>query len=208
MKRTFTVVCCLIVALSACVALVACGNTGGGETPDTGNTRDDSAWFSQQELEARGLANLPAPNGLTGDMHTTIEWFGNGYFFSQPCPSKDVFEENAKTYFDYFTTNFDGRFGKTSIKMMGVDNDETWYYIEQKANLSDYFSTNPSARYTLYFVTDNTLGDDGYIVKGSTFTFDVRYEFDSNANAYLFKMIIESADTSRNGVYTNHYVMK
>ena len=59
-------------------------------------------------------------------------------------------------YFEYFKDNYDGRFGVTSIKAMGVDTDETWYYITQKSELSDYFSDNPSARYTLYYVTDNT----------------------------------------------------
>lgn len=68
-------------------------------------------------------------------------------------------------YFEYFKDNYDGRFGVTSIKAMGVDTDETWYYITQKSELSDYFSDNPSARYTLYYVTDNTLDEDGNIVE-------------------------------------------
>ena len=154
------------------------------------------------------MSGFTAPQNLTGDISTTVTWFNNGYFFSQPCPSKEVFEENAKVYFEYFKDNYDGRFGVTSIKAMGVDTDETWYYITQKSELSDYFSDNPSARYTLYYVTDNTLDEDGNIVANSVYMFDVRYEFDTTTNGYLLKIIVESADKSKNGAYTYHYVMR
>ena len=111
-------------------------------------------------------------------------------------------------YFGYFKDNYDGRVGVTSIKAMGVDTDETWYYITQKSELSDYFSDNPSARYTLYYTTDNTPDEDGNIVANSVYMFDVRYEFDTTANGYLLKIIVESADKSKNGAYTYHYVMR
>lgn len=135
---------CLIIAVAACFGLVACGDTddkeGGQNTP----TINDNAWFSDQELADRGLSGFTAPQNLTGDISTTVTWFNNGYFFSQPCPSKEVFEENAKVYFEYFKDNYDGRFGVTSIKAMGVDTDETWYYITQKSELSDYSATIPA----------------------------------------------------------------
>lgn len=208
MKKILAIAFCLIIAVAACFGLVACGDTddiGGGQTPPA---RNDDAWFSDQELADRGLSGFPVPQNLSGNLHTSTSWFNNGYFFSQPCPSKEVFEENAKAYFEYFKANYDGRFGVANIKAMGVDTDETWYYITQKSELSDYFSDNPSARYTLYYVTDNTLGEDGNIVANSVYMFDVRYEFDTTTDGYLLKFVVESADTSRNGVYTYHYVMK
>lgn len=38
--------------------------------------------------------------------------------------------------------------------------------------------------------------------------FEIRYEFDTNSNEYKFKLFIESADSSRNGIYTNYYKMR
>ena len=53
-----------------------------------------------------------------------------------------------------------------------------------------------------------TLDEDGNIVANSVYMFDVRYEFDTTAKGYLLKIIVESADKSRNGAYTYHYVMR
>lgn len=205
MKKLAFALCALLI-IATCFTLVACNKDEniGGTTP----VRDDSAWFSQEELSARGLANLPAPQNLTGKINTDIMWLRNGYFFSQPCPNEETFNANAQIYFDYFKTNYDKRFGVTSIKAISADNVDTWYNITQKSELSDYFSDNPSARYTLYYVTDNTLDEDGNIVANSVYMFDVRYEFDTTTNGYLLKIIVESADKSKNGAYTYHYVMR
>lgn len=208
MKKIFAITICLIIAVAACFGLVACGDTDDNEGGQSTPTRNDNAWFSQEELSARGLANLPAPQNLTGKINTDIMWFRNGYFFSQPCPDEETFNANAKIYFDYFKTNYDKRFGVASIKAISADNVDTWYNITQKSELSDYFSDNPSARYTLYYVTDNTLDEDGNIVANSVYMFDVRYEFDTTTNGYLLKIIVESADKSKNGAYTYHYVMR
>lgn len=205
MKKLAFALCALLI-IATCFTLVACNKDEniGGTTP----VRDDSAWFSQEELSARGLANLPAPQNLTGKINTDIMWLRNGYFFSQPCPDEETFNANAQIYFDYFKTNYDKRFGVASIKAISADNVDTWYNITQKSELSDYFSDNPSARYTLYYVTDNTLDEDGNIVANSVYMFDVRYEFDTTTNGYLLKIIVESADKSKNGAYTYHYVMR
>lgn len=208
MKKIFAITICLIIAVAACFGLVACGDTDDNEGGQSTPTRNDNAWFSDQELAARGLANLPAPQNLTGKINTDIMWFRNGYFFSQPCPDEETFNANAQIYFDYFKTNYDKRFGVASIKAISADNVDTWYNITQKSELSDYFSDNPSARYTLYYVTDNTLDEDGNIVANSVYMFDVRYEFDTTTNGYLLKIIVESADKSKNGAYTYHYVMR
>lgn len=69
-------------------------------------------------------------------------------------------------------------------------------------------ATIPALDTTLYYVTDNTLDEDGNIVANSVYMFDVRYEFDTTAKGYLLKIIVESADKSRNGAYTYHYVMR
>lgn len=208
MKKIFAITICLIVAVAACFGLVACGDTDDNEGGQSTPTRDDSAWFSQEELSARGLANLPAPQNLTGKINTDIMWFRNGYFFSQLCPDEETFNANAQIYFDYFKTNYDKRFGVASIKAISADNVDTWYNITQKSELSDYFDDNPSKLYKFYYVQDTTLGDDNCIVKNSVYTFEIRYEFSTNDNTYLFKMIIESADASKNGTMLFHYVLK
>lgn len=208
MKKIFAITICLIIAVAACFGLVACGDTDDNEGGQSTPTRDDSAWFSQEELSARGLANLPAPQNLTGKINTDIMWFRNGYFFSQLCPDEETFNANAQIYFDYFKTNYDKRFGVASIKAISADNVDTWYNITQKSELSDYFDDNPSKLYKFYYVQDTTLGDDDCIVKNSVYTFEIRYEFSTNDNTYLFKMIIESADASKNGTMLFHYVLK
>lgn len=184
MKKLAFALCALLI-IATCFTLVACNKDEniGGTTP----VRDDSAWFSQEELSARGLANLPAPRNLTGKINTDIMWLRNGYFFSQPCPDEETFNANAQIYFDYFKTNYDKRFGVASIKAISADNVDTWYNITQKSELSDYFDDNPSKLYKFYYVQDTTLGDDNCIVKNSVYTFEIRYEFSTNDNTYLFK---------------------
>ena len=85
-----------------------------------------------------------------------------------------------------------------------MDSDETWYVIEQKSELSDYFDDNPSKLYQFYYVKNNTL-ENGYFVKGSVWIFEIRYEIDTETNQYKFKLFVESADSSHNGVYSNYY---
>ena len=160
-----------------------------------------------KKLAAKGLSGLTAPVNLTGKMQSSDYWFNDGYSFYQPCPNEDVFYENAEKYFDYFKTHYDGLFGKTSITKLGTQTDETWYDIVQKTDIDEYYSNNPSKLYKFYYVTNNTL-EDGYIVKGSVFTFEIRYEFSTNDNCYLFKLFIESADTNRTGTSRNYYKMK
>lgn len=84
---------------------------------------------------------------------------------------------------------------------------ENWYVIEQKSNLSDYFNDNPSKLYKFYYVRNNTL-DNGYFAKGSVWIFEIRYELNAESGQYKFKLFIESADSSHNGIYTNYYKMR
>ena len=98
-------------------------------------------------------------------------------------------------------------FGKPRIEKIGINTDETWYIIEQKIDLSNYFNDNPSKLYKFYYVRNNTY-DNGYLVKGSVWIFEIRYEFDKDSNAYKFKIFIESADSTRNGIYKNYYKIK
>ena len=57
------------------------------------------------------------------------------------------------------------------------------------------------------YIRDNTL-DNGYLVKGSVWIFEIRYEFDTASDGYKFKLFIESADSTRNGVFANYYKIK
>ena len=49
---------------------------------------------------------------------------------------------------------------------------------------------------------------EGYFVKDSVWIFEIRYEKDLNSDQYNFKMFIESADTTHNGIYKNYYKIK
>ena len=204
MKKYLSVLLSVLMLIAACFAFVACGDDeehGGGTT----QTRDDTKWFSSAELEARGLAELPVPTGLTGEMHTDITWFGDGYAFFQNCPDEKVFAQNAEMYFNMFKDKFDGAFGVARPYMLG--DSETWYKIEQKNDLSDYFDDNPSKLYKFYYVKDKTTDEKGNFVKGAVWTFEMRYELNSDSDIYKLKIFIESADSTRNKMYTNYYKM-
>lgn len=190
-----------------CFCLVACGDTDSdGGNDNSSPLRDNTKWFSQQELAQKGLDDLPQPSNLTGNLKTSVDWFNDGYSFSQSCPSEAEFYSNAQTYFDYFKTNYEGLFGKVRIKMSSSD--ECWYNIEPSTTLENYFDDNPSKLYKFYYVKDTTVGDDGYLLTGAVLTFEIRYEFDTTSNGYLFKMFVESADKSPNGMITYHYRLK
>ena len=199
------IICTVLLAIT-CIGLVACGNDdGSGETQKP--LHDSTKWFTEEELSAKGLAGLTAPTGLSGKMNSSDAWFNDGYSFSQVCPDEEVFKTNAETYFSYLKEHYDGAFGKPRIEKFGMDTNENWYVIEQKNDLSEYFDDNPSKLYKFFYVRNNT-SDNGYLVKGSVWIFEIRYEFDTDSDGYKFKLFIESADTSRNGIYKNYYKMR
>lgn len=202
-KKILSMIACAVTLGVTCFGLVSCGDNEEGTT----SQHDSTKWFTDEELSKVGLGGLTAPTGLTGEMSSDIAWFNNGYSFSQPCPDKDTFELNAETYFSYFKTNYDGKLGKPRIEKLSIDTNETCYVIEQKNLISEYYSNNPSNLYDFYYVRNTDL-DNGYFVKESVWSFDIRYEFDTISNEYLFKMFIESADTNRNGTFKNYYRIK
>lgn len=204
LKKIIIMALCLSLVMTCGVFLAACNKGGGNGDDNKTQIRDDTKWFSEEELAKKGLSALPAPTGLSGDMSSDLNWFNDGYAFDQACPDKDKFTQNAKTYLNYFKSKYDGRFGVAKPFMYGED--ETFYKITQKTDLSDYFSDNPSSLYKFYYVTDTTL-EDGYFKADAVWTFEIRYEFNTTKNTYLFKIFIENARKSHNGVYTNYYKM-
>lgn len=205
-KKSLSVIICTVLLAITCIGLVACGNDDGSwETQKP--LHDSTKWFTEEELSAKGLAGLTAPTGLSGKMNSSDSWFNDGYSFSQVCPDEETFMMNAETYFSYLKKHYDGAFGKPRNEKYSMDTNENWYIIEQKNNLSEYFDDNPSKLYEFFYVRNNTF-DNGYLVKGSVWIFEIRYEFDTDSDGYKFKLFIESADTSRNGIYTNYYKMR
>lgn len=204
LKKIIIMALCLSLVMTCGVFLAACNKGGGEGGGDTYVPRNSNQWFTEAELAKKGLSALPAPTGLSGDMSSDLNWYNDGYAFDQACPDKDKFTQNAETYLNYFKSKYDGRFGVAKPFMYGED--ETFYKITQKTDLSDYFSDNPSSLYKFYYVTDTTL-EDGYFKADAVWTFEIRYEFNTTKNTYLFKIFIENARKSHNGVYTNHYRM-
>lgn len=195
---------CLSLVMTCGVFLAACNKGGGNGDNNKTQIRDDTKWFSEEELAKKGLSALPAPTGLTGNMNSYLYWYNDGYSFDQACPDEDTFTQNAEAYLNYFKSNYGGRFGVTKSFMHS--DDENFYKITQEPSLSAYFSNNPSSLYKFYYVTDTTL-EDGYLKADAVWTFEIRYEFDTTKNTYLFKIFIENARKSPNGVYTNYYKM-
>ena len=205
LRRKLSIIVYIVILSITCVNLVAWGNNDVSDE-NINSVHDTTKWFTEEELSAKGLAGLTAPIGLTGDMHSSDTWFNNGYSFSQVCPNEDTFMKNAEIYFSYLKTNYNGMFGKPRSEKFSMDTNENWYIIEPKEDLSDYFDNNPSKLYKFYYVRNNTL-NNGYFIKDSVWIFEIRYEFDTNSDEYKFKLFIESADSSRNGIYMNYYKM-
>ena len=168
---------------------------------------DSTKWFTEEELKRKGLEGISQPNGLTGMINSSDTWYNNGYSFSQACPNEETFQSNAETYFTYFKTHYSGKFGKTRIEKISISANENWYIIEPKSELNDFFDDNPSKLYKFYYVVNDNMSE-GYFVKDSVWIFEIRYEKDLNSDQYNFKMFIESADKSHNGIYKNYYKIK
>lgn len=188
----------------ACFSLMSCSEEH--NSTNGGNLHDSKAWFSEKELSDKYLSNLPQPTGCTGEINSSTSWFNEGYSFSQVCESEDILNSNATTYLNYFQTNFAGKFGVAAPFALGKD--VTCYNIVSKTDIVDYHDTNPSPLYKFYYVSDTTVDADGYLLDGSVFTFEIRYEFSTSDNCYLFKLFIEKANISHNGVFTYKYKLK
>lgn len=204
LKKIIIMALCLSLVMTCGVFLAACNKGGGNGDDNKTQIHDDTKWFSEEELAKKGLSALPAPTGLSGDMSSDLYWYNDGYAFHQACPDEDTFKQNAETYLNYFKSKYNGRFGVAKIFMDGED--ETFYKITQKTDLADYSSKNPSSLYKFYYVTDTTL-EDGYLKADAVWTFEIRYEFNTTKNTYLFKIFIENARKSPNGAFTNYYKM-
>lgn len=204
LKKIIIMALCLSLVMTCGVFLAACNKGGGNGDNNKTQIRDDTKWFSEEELAKKGLSALPAPTGLSGDMSSDLYWYNDGYAFHQACPDEDTFTQNAEAYLNYFKSKYDGRFGVAKPFMYGED--ETFYKITQKTDLSDYFSDNPSSLYKFYYVTDTTL-EDGYFKADAVWTFEIRYEFNTTKNTYLFKIFIENARKQRNSDLTYYYKM-
>ena len=208
LKNILSIFVGIFISAIMCIGLVACGNQA--DNNDESNRpalHDSTKWFTAEELTKKGLDGLTMPSGLSGEINSSDAWFNDGYSFSQDCPDEATFKSNAETYFSYFKTHYDGRFGKPKIEKFSLDSNENWYVIEQKSELSDYFDDNPSKLYQFYYVKDNA-SENGYFAKGSVWIFEIRYEIDTKTNQYKFKLFVENATSSHNGVSSNYYKMK
>lgn len=203
LKKIIIMALCLSLVMTCGVFLAACNKSGGNGDNNKTQIRDDTKWFSEEELAKKGLSALPAPTGLSGDMSSDLNWYNDGYAFHQACPDEDTFTQNAEAYLNYFKSKYDGRFGAInafSLEKYSPSTNEYYYNILKKADLSDYFSDNPCPTYTFYYVTDTTL-EEGYFKADAVWTFTVRLDDGK------LKIFIENAGKTRNGVYTNHYRM-
>lgn len=203
LKKIIIMALCLSLVMTCGVFLAACNKGGGNGDNNKTQIRDDTKWFSEEELAKKGLSALPAPTGLSGDMSSDLYWYNDGYAFHQACPDEDKFTQNAEAYLNYFKSKYDGRFGAInaySLEKYSPSTNEYYYKILKKTDLSDYFSDNPCPTYTFYYVTDTTL-EEGYFKADAVWTFTVRLDDGK------LKIFIENAGKTRNGVYTNHYRM-
>lgn len=203
LKKIIIMALCLSLVMTCGVFLAACNKGGGNGDNNKTQIRDDTKWFSEEELAKKGLSALPAPTGLSGDMNSYLYWYNDGYSFHQACPDEDTFTQNAEAYLNYFKSKYDGRFGAInaySLEKYSPSTNEYYYKILKKTDLSDYFSDNPCPTYTFYYVTDTTL-EDGYFKADAVWTFTIRLDDGK------LKIFIENAGKTRNGVYTNHYRM-
>lgn len=136
-------------------------------------------------------------------MSSDLNWYNDGYSFNQACPDEDTFTQNAEAYLNYFKSKYDGRFGVSDCYSNTMDFAEYYYKIEKTTALSAYFSKKPPT-YTFYYVTDTTI-EKGYFKADAVWKFEIRYEFNTTKNTYLFKIFIENAGKTKNGKTINYY---
>lgn len=184
----------------ASLGLVSCR---GGDTPieTPAEQHDSSAWFTEEELAKVGLSGLTCPTGCTGEISTSVSWFNGGYSFSQVCEDQAILETNAQAYYSYFSTNYASQFGKEKLVALSADYSTTYYRIVPAA-MNECYSTNPSARYTFYYVRDAEL-EDRYLKQNAVWSFDIRYE--ATDGVYQLKIFVENASLSRNGTRANFF---
>lgn len=169
------------------------------------DTHDSTKWFTEEELKKVGLEGFSAPEGCNGEMSTSTRSFNDGYSFYQPCPDKSVLDSNAAFYLSYFNTHFKDQSGVAKPFMYGTGDENTTYYkIKTENDLNAYFGDNPSPLYKFYYVTDTTLQEDGYFKDDAVWSLEIRYETNTDGR-YMFKLFIQNAGLSRNGVYTFKY---
>lgn len=202
LKKIIIMALCLSLVMTCGVFLAACNKGGGSGGGDTYVPRNSNQWFTEAELAKKGLSALPAPTGLSGDMNSDLNWYNDGYSFSQACPDEDTFTQNAEAYLNYFKSKYDGPFGTIDTRSYkySPSTNEYYYNILKKTDLADYFSDNPCPTYTFYYVTDTTL-EDGYFKADAVWTFEIMFDDGK------LKIFIENARKTRNGVYTNYYKM-
>lgn len=202
LKKIIIMALCLSLVMTCGVFLAACNKGGGEGGGDTYVPRNSNQWFTEAELAKKGLSALPAPTGLSGDMNSDLNWYNDGYSFSQACPDEDTFTQNAEAYLNYFKSKYDGPFGTIDTRSYkySPSTNEYYYNILKKTDLADYFSDNPCPTYTFYYVTDTTL-EDGYFKADAVWTFEIMFDDGK------LKIFIENARKTRNGVYTNYYKM-
>lgn len=202
LKKIIIMALCLSLVMTCGVFLAACNKGGGEGGGDTYVPRNSNQWFTEAELAKKGLSALPAPTGLSGDMSSDLNWYNDGYSFSQACPDEDTFARNAEAYLNYFKSKYDGPFGTIDTRSYkySPSTNENYYNILKKTDLADYFSDNPCPTYTFYYVTDTTL-EDGYFKADAVWTFEIMFDDGK------LKIFIENARKTRNGVYTNYYKM-
>ena len=202
MKKKILNLIFLFILIIPAFFLCGCGSGDSGGNPQF---HDRTKWFTETELVAVGLPNLSAPIGLTGEISSSDSWFNDGYSFSQQCDDENLLVQNAEIYLNYFKSNYNGYFGVANIYM--TSSDAFYYKISQKESVADYFDDNPSKLYKFYYVTNKATDSEGYFVSGSVYTFEIRYEFSTSENQYMFKLFIEKADLCHNQIYSYYYKM-
>lgn len=209
LKKIIIMALCLSLVMTCGVFLAACNKGGGNGDNNKTQIRDDTKWFSEEELAKKGLSALPAPTGLSGDMNSYLYWYNDGYSFDQACPNEDIFYENVEKYFTYFKKNYDGRFGTDDLeKTLTADKGQSCYRLVQETNLDKYYVEN-SKRYRFYYVTDTEatqqIFGQNYLKDDAVWLFEVMYDFDTTKNTYMLKIFIENAGKAKNGETRNYY---
>lgn len=209
LKKIIIMALCLSLVMTCGVFLAACNKGGGNGDNNKTQVRDDTKWFSEEELAKKGLSALPAPTGLTGNMNSYLYWYNDGYSFDQACPDEDTFTQNAEAYLNYFKSKYDGRFGTDKLeKILTADNGQSCYRLVQETNLDKYYVKN-SKRYRFYYVTDTEatqqIFGQNYLKDDAVWLFDVLYDFDTTKNTYMLKIFIENAGKAKNGETINYY---
>lgn len=141
----------LILLITSCVCLSACGNTNNGE-------RNSKAWFTNTELSDYGLSDLAQPTVL--NLNTQISSDNEKLLYAQGIvKNQQTFELYVLSVINFVTQNYANTSGYKDSVNSGTAT-YTCHKVTNSSNLVNYSVRNSNANIYEIYYTNSTLSTD------------------------------------------------